>query len=123
MAKPPARGAAAPKRVVLFGEADEVMQGGAVVSPLWQALRQSGKGQWTGSMSDPNLSGQPEVMRAANPERASRNLQALDKQQAEFQGEVQFLDDTALATLTDKLRLISCAWRWRWTSIISRSRT
>jgi|GEM_PF-2898129 len=39
ISQPPKIGSDIPKRVVLFGEADEVMQGDLAVSPLWERLR------------------------------------------------------------------------------------
>lgn len=52
-AKPPGTSSGTPKRVILFGEADDMAEGDAVYSPLWKGLRSTGGSNKTGAGDKP----------------------------------------------------------------------
>ena len=109
LAAPPTKaGATAPKRIVLFGESDEVAEAGVLVSPLWQKLQDSnphGGGRPPKGGEPPNDGGQPPRIRTKNPERAHRNLAALNKQDPARFGEVAVFKENELETLAERLQL------------------
>lgn len=105
-----------PKRVVLFGEPDDIPEGGGHVSPLWRELRTGaggggrkppgGKPGVGAAAEEPGGGGKPprgprwtqillgqaaggnrraiQVLRTANPRRASLNLSRLDRQDPKY---------------------------------------
>jgi hypothetical protein len=108
---PPGTSASArPKRVVLFGEPDAVLEEGTLAtSALWSRLRRSGGGgkkpptnpsapaaaegdnsSWFRPGADPKL-GAVEVYRTINPRRAKEKIDVLSTQDPRFLGEVTVL--------------------------------
>lgn len=117
----PPRAGGRPKRVVMFGEPDEIMRGSVAVSPLWERLRGGAGGGNGGPPKPPRWSapwddgpsgpprgprgggpagprrGGPAVLLTLNPTRAKRNVEILDKQRA--RGPIAFVDHAGLDQL------------------------
>ena len=91
-----------PEGVVLFGEPDDRDINGRIVSPLHSQLRGRGNGtyKWTMAFGEPPEGSRrgPNLYRTINMDRASERLAILDHQDPLKFGEVDYLDETALAS-------------------------
>ena len=111
IASPPRRSGRLPKRVVLFGEPDDVKEAGSSVSPLWKALRTGGGGAgeppnrgWATAFAEPEDKGnvnnpRTELLRTINARRAKEKLAILDHQDPLRFNQIQFVEDGKMEKL------------------------
>jgi hypothetical protein len=126
-APPQTPGKGSPKRVVVFGETDEVHEGILAISPFWRHIRQGGGSgnlpptgpskkfssgepgdRWTALWfiaGAKRKTRHPALYRTINPRRAKENLNRLDMQDPANFGDPLFLEEKDLPQLTEKLKL------------------
>ncbi len=87
------------KRYVLFGESDEISEGGIIRSELMKELKKETSG---GGKPPINNSGE-NIFRTINPERANMNLTAISKQRTEFIKKFVVVEEKDMQDLTNIL--------------------